>query len=88
MRASHTGEDRRVVRPEGESPGLISGLLNNTWTNWRRRGPSVERTMPVEGFTSRAETLFGIFEPTLSEFQVALAPFGCPVRLMPSGLGA
>jgi hypothetical protein len=44
--------------------------------------------MPVEGFTSRAETLFGILEPTLSEFQVALAPFGCPVRLMPSGLGA
>lgn len=41
--------------------------------------------MPVEGFTSRADH-FWVFEPILSGAQVAVAPFGCPVRLVPSGL--
>jgi hypothetical protein len=46
-----------------------------------------ERTNPFEGLTSRTGHL-GWFLPTLRRISGGLAPFGCPVRLTPSGLGS
>jgi len=46
-----------------------------------------ERTMPIEGFTSRSGHSWVFFRRTL-RVQVAMAPLRCPDRLMPSGLGS